>query len=527
MALPGMIAAPVASSPSLDGRTISSGLLSAPSPNSVGNHHVKILHHLPCAALAFAAATGAVATRALLRRKRSARSIAVARARHVVCRAAAEPAVDTLTETCPRPGKILLQVRGGRIRREPLEPEATAGKGETKEEKPLFAPESDGKAVLDILTGSPLNLALLAIPFGLVSEAQGWGDVATFSFNFIAIIPLAKILGEATEELVFSVGPAVGGLLNATLGNAVEMIIAVYALQDGLIDVVKGSLVGSIISNLLLVMGMCFFFGGLKYKRQTFSAGGARTLYSLLLLAVLALLLPTVASLTGQATAGQEVLISRGAAVVLGSLYVLFLYFQLETHKDEFTLDNFEASGAVGGAPRSEPWPLKEGETAPEIEDLEEEEQKLSLGAALSVLTATTLLVAACSEGLTGSVEGLTKTLGISKLFVGVILLPIVGNAAEHLTAVTVATKDKMDLSLGVALGSSVQIALFVVPFTVLAGAYIGAPMDLNFQALPTVVMLLTVLIVGSTINDGESNWLEGIMLIGAYVLIAVVLWFI
>ena len=204
---------------------------------------------------------------------------------------------------------------------------------------------------------------------------------------------------------------------------------------------------------------MCFFFGGITYKTQRFNASGARTQYSLLLLAILALVIPTVVLLTGTRPE-SELLISRGCAVVLAALYVCYLVFQLVTHREDFAAEA-------------------------EAVEAEEEEQRLSPGAAVALLLAATLLVAPLSEALTGSVEGVTEALKISKAFVGVVLLPIVGNAAEHLTAVTVATKDKMDLSLGVALGSSTQIALFVVPFTVIVGWILGVPMDLNFRSWP------------------------------------------
>ncbi|CAE8619216.1 unnamed protein product, partial [Polarella glacialis] len=290
----------------------------------------------------------------------------------------------------------------------------------------------------------------------------------------------------------------------------------VYALREGLTEVVKGSLVGSIISNLLLVLGMCFFCGGLKYKVQRFSATGARAQYSLLLLAVLALVIPTVVLLTGERVE-MELLMSRSCAVVLAILYVCYLVFQLVTHKEMFT--------AVEVGESAEPWP-NSGEAAGDEAEVEEAEASLSKGAALVLLILATALVAPLSEGLTGSVQGVTKELGISQSFVGIILLPIVGNAAEHTTAVTVAVKNKMDLSLGVALGSSTQIALFVVPFTVIAGWVMGVPMDLNFHVLPASILLLTVLIVGSCINDGESHWLEGAALIAAYSLIAVSFWY-
>lgn len=390
--------------------------------------------------------------------------------------------------------KKVLEVRAGRICRKPSEiPE--------EEEKQEWFKDSDLEGLRTIFFGNPLNVMLVCTPLGLASQSLGWDQVTTFVLCFLAIVPLAKLLGDATEQLSCSVGQTLGGLLNATFGNAVEMIISVFALREGLTEVVKGSLVGSIVSNLLLVLGMCFFCGGLNYQTQRFNANGARTQYSLLLLAILALVIPTVVLLTG-VRLESELLISRGCAVVLAVLYVCYLVFQLVTHKEEFAAAETDA-----------------GE--------EEEEASLSPGTALVLLVAATLLVAPLSEALTGSVEGVTKTLNISNAFVGVVLLPIVGNAAEHLTAVTVATKDKMDLSLGVALGSSTQIALFVVPFTVIVGWFLGVPMDLNFRSLDVSILLLTLLIVGSTIVDGESNWLEGAALISAYLLIAVSLWYV
>jgi len=356
------------------------------------------------------------------------------------------------------------------------------------------------------MRGHPLTFLLVLIPFAIVAPYAKMTDEVVFSLNFLAILPLAAVLGFATEELAMSVGETLGGLLNATFGNAVEMILSVFALRKGLVDVVQGSLLGSILSNLLLVLGMCFFVGGIKNHTQKFNADGARAQSSLLLLAVLALVMPSLAGLTQHKgeTAREhewtELAISRGAAVILGGMYCLYLYFQLGTHPEHFT-------AAANAA---------------------EEEEQMALTPVFSVLLllTTTLIVAVCSEGLVGSVEGLTERVGISRSFIGVVLLPIVGNAAEHATAVSVAAKNKMDLAMGVALGSSSQIALLVVPFTVLVGWAINVPMDLNFQPVSTGILMLTVIIVGNLTSDGESNWLEGAMLLAAYLLIAVTFWF-
>jgi len=350
------------------------------------------------------------------------------------------------------------------------------------------------------LLDSFLNVLLVTVPFGIAAPKLEWSDQAIFALNFLAILPLAKILGGLTEELSDSVGETLGGLLNASFGNAVEMLLSVFALRKGLVSVVQGSLLGSILSNLLLVLGMCFFFGGIKFHKQKYNADGARVQSNLLLLSVLAMVIPSLVGLvTSKEGEGVSLAMSRGAAIILTVLYGLYLVFQLRTHKDYFETE--QEDGAEG------------------------EEEPMHPGMAALLLLLVTLLVAVCSEGLVDSVEGITREMGISEHFIGVILLPIVGNAAEHLTAVDVAMKNKMDLSLGVALGSSSQIALLVVPFTVCAGWAIGVPMDLNFRPLGTGILLVTVLIVGSVTSDGESNWLEWAMLIAAYIMVGLTFW--
>lgn len=329
-----------------------------------------------------------------------------------------------------------------------------------------------------LLFDSPLNVLLLAVPFGIAAPKLHWSDQANFSLNFLAILPMAKILGSITEELADSVGETLGGLLNASFGNAVEMLLSAFALRK--------------------VLGMCFFFGGLKFHKQKYNADGARVQSNLLLLSVLAMVIPSLVGLVTDEE-GVSLAMSRGAAIILAVLYGLYLIFQLGTHKDYF-------------------------ETQAE-EGVESEEEPIHPGVASMMLAVVTFTVAICSEGLVDSVEGITQNMGISEHFIGVILLPIVGNAAEHLTAVDVALKNKMDLSLGVALGSSSQIALLVVPFSVCAGWAIGVPMDLNFRPLGTGILLVTVLIVGSVTSDGESNWLEGAMLIAAYVMVGLTFW--
>jgi Ca2+:H+ antiporter len=345
-----------------------------------------------------------------------------------------------------------------------------------------------------------LNVLLVFVPLGLVSDHVGWPGVAVFVLNFLAIIPLAKMLGYATEELSLRVGQAIGGLLNATFGNAVEMIISIIALVKGLVRVVQASLIGSILSNLLLVLGMCFLFGGLKYEQQTFNEVAAQTSASLLAMAVVSLLLPAAYSASipdAEAAASGVLNLSHATAVILLMVYLMFLIFQLRTHKHLYV-----GTGEEEGA--------------------EEEEPTLSTWFAGGALVVVTVIVALHAEAMVGSIEAITKSIGISETFIGLIIIPIVGNAAEHVTAVTVAMKNKMELAIGVAVGSSTQIALFVTPVLVIVGWIINQPMTLFFQTFETAVLFLTVFVTNYLIQDGKSNWLEGGMLLATYIIVAV-----
>jgi Ca2+:H+ antiporter len=346
---------------------------------------------------------------------------------------------------------------------------------------------------------TPLNILLVAVPLGIISPSQEWGCLATFLLNFTAIVPLAGILGGATEALAAHTGQMIGGLLNATFGNAVEMIVTINAIKAGLIRVVQGSLLGSILSNLLLVLGMAFFAAGLKMKESSFNIIGASTNMTCLTLASIALALPTIYSHLPETEFEDMVQISRVSSVVIAVVYLLFLWFQLVTHADIF-----------GGE-----------------EEEETEQATMSAGTAVLLLLAATLTVAVCSEYLVDSIEGVSEDYGLPKAFIGVILLPIVGNAAEHATAVTCAAKGKMDLSLGVAVGSSTQIALFVVPFSVIVGWAYDVPMSLDFRIFDSSCLLLSILLAQSILSDGCSNWLEGAMLMATYLLIAIICWYI
>jgi len=321
----------------------------------------------------------------------------------------------------------------------------------------------------------------------------------------MAIVPLAAFMGVATEEIAVVIGPNLGGLLNATFGNATELILAFIALKSGLVQVVKATLTGSIIGNLLLVMGFAMFLGGLRYKEQNFQPTAARLNASSMNLAVIAILLPTAVQYTSTGIPEETLqTLSVAVAIVLITVYVLTLFFSMKTHSYLYDV----------------------GMAENEDEDIKKPSYQPNLWLWVGILLIVTLGVAVESELLVESLEIATKDLGLPALFTGVIFLPIIGNAAEHATAVTVAMKDKMDLSVSVALGSSLQIALFVAPVLVIAGWIIGQPMDLNFNPFELVAVAVSVLIANSISSDGNSNWLEGILLLATYAVIALAFYF-
>jgi Ca2+:H+ antiporter len=348
------------------------------------------------------------------------------------------------------------------------------------------------------------TVLLLFIPISLAAHFLEWGDLVVFITAALAILPLAAWMGTATEEIAVVVGPILGGFLNATFGNATELIIALVALNAGLIDVVKASITGSIIGNLLLVMGLSMLLGGIRYKEQTFESVVARVNASSMNLAVIAILLPTAMNYTSIGISETTVQnLSLAVAIVLILVYGLTLLFSMRTHAYLYEV------GVV---------------------DTEEEEEvsheKPNIWLWSGVLLACTLLVALESELLVDALEVATSKLGLSALFTGVILVPIIGNAAEHATAVTVAMKNKMDLALSVAVGSSMQIALFVAPVLVIAGWVVGQPMDLDFNPFELVAVAVSVLIANSISSDGKSNWLEGTLLLAAYTVLGFAFYF-
>lgn len=346
---------------------------------------------------------------------------------------------------------------------------------------------------------------LLFVPISIIGHWLDWDEVAIFITAALAIIPLAAFMGEATEEIAVVVGPTLGGLLNATFGNATELILAFIALKSGLISVVKATITGSIIGNLLLVMGFAMLLGGLRYKEQVFQSEVARVNASSMNLAVIAILLPTAMEYTSEGIAEPTLQkLSVAVAIVLIIVYGLTLLFSMKTHA--YLCE-------VGEADLLE---TEEGKKPEEV----------NLRFWIGVLLVVTIGVAIESELLVGSLEVATESLGLTTLFTGVILIPIIGNAAEHFTAITVAMKNKMDLSLSVAVGSTLQIALFVAPVLVIAGWIIGQPMDLNFNPFELVAVAVSVLIANSISSDGKSNWLEGSLLLATYIVIGFAFFF-
>ncbi len=343
---------------------------------------------------------------------------------------------------------------------------------------------------------------LVLVPITLVLEYGGiGGHTLVFVASALALVPLAAVLGRATEEAAVYTGPKIGALLNATLGNAAELIITIVALREGLVEVVKASIAGSIIGNILVVLGLSLLFGGLKNGTQSFDAKAAGTNATMMALAVVALCIPAVFALTGGELrpSGRDIeRLSDGLAIVLIVVYALYLVFSLrQTSPGE----REQAHGAHAPGMR--------------------------LPVALGILAASTIAIVFMSEILVGVLEPTAESWGLSALFVGVMLVPLVGNIAEHLVAVQVAYGNKMDLSLGIAVGSGLQIALFVTPVLVLVGLLLGEPMTLVFNSYELVGLIGAALIAVLISVDGESNWLEGAELVALYLMLGIAFYFV
>ena len=353
------------------------------------------------------------------------------------------------------------------------------------------------KALKDL---NKLYLLLALVPLALALEWSHADPLVIFITSGLAIIPLAGLMGEATEKLAHHVGAGIGGLLNASFGNAAELIIAVMALRQGLHDVVKASITGSILGNILLVLGVAMVAGGLRYERQRFNRTAAGMGSSLLLLAAVGLIVPAIFH---QTAAGRGDIIERELsleiAIVLFGIYVLSLIFSLKTHRHLYLGEN----PSTGEDDR--PWKKQ---------------------TAMIVLALATVATGIMSEVLVGALVPAAESLGMTQIFVGVILVALVGNAAEHSTAVLVARKNHMDLSFGIAVGSSLQIAMFVAPVLVFISYLFGTPLNLIFTPFEVAAVTLSVLIVGFVAMDGESHWMEGVMLVGVYLILAIAFFF-
>ena len=338
-----------------------------------------------------------------------------------------------------------------------------------------------------------LKYMLIFIPISFIAKFMNASGSVMFILSCLSIIPLAGLMGEGTEEISFYSGPKIGGFLNGTFGNATELIISFFALKQGLFDIVKSSIAGAVIGYVLLVVGASMLAGGLKFKTQKFNEKVSEVTSSMLLFAVLGLCIPALfthtvdPALLNTRYEGLSVFV----AVVMIIIYILSLVFSFSTHKDIY---NTEAS--------------KEGSA------------KWTLKKAILILVVVTILIAIESEFLVNGVESITESLGWSEFFVGIILIPIIGNAAEHTTAIIMARKDQMDVALEIALGSSLQIILFVAPILIFISLFFK-PMSIVFNEFELVALIASVVIANKVSHDGECNWLEGVQLLAVYLIIS------
>lgn len=352
-----------------------------------------------------------------------------------------------------------------------------------------------------------LYILLVLVPIAIAMEIWDIGSHTTmFIVSALALVPLAAILGSATEEVAVHTGPKIGGLLNATLGNAAELIITIVALREGLVTVVKASIAGSIIGNVLLVLGAAVLFGGLKNGTQKFDPHIAGVNASIMSLAIMAMAIPAVFAIGNSEhhpTHDDVIKLSDGTAIVLIVMYAFYLLYTV-----------FRSDGSKGsGAPAGEESAHGGG---------------MGLPVALGLLAGATIAIVFMSELLVGAIEPTAEAWGLSELFVGVMLVPLVGNVAEHLVAVQVALKNQMELSIGIAVGSALQIAIFVAPVLVLVSQFVGPePMTLVFNQFELMALVAAVLVTIMISIDGRSNWLEGAQLIALYVIIGVAFYFV
>ena len=340
---------------------------------------------------------------------------------------------------------------------------------------------------------------LVAIPIAFLAHTFGLGDIGQFTAAAIAIIPLAGFIGEATEELAARTGPQIGGVLNATLGNAAELIIAIVAIKAGALELVIASITGSILGNLLLVMGLSILLGGLKNGQQSFDANEATTNATMLILAVVAILVPAI---FGEFAERHEALqpFSLTAAILMITIYGLATYYSFTTRFEEDPMSRESVYG---------------------------DEAEWSVPTAVLVLAIATIIIVFMSELLVESVEHVVAQFGWSEIFIGIIIVPFVGNVAEHLLAVQVAIKNQMNLSFSIALGASLQIALFVAPVLIIVAAIMGQDLSFSFTTFEMVALASAGIVAVFVFKDGKSNWLEGAQLLVLYILLGVAFYFV
>lgn len=338
-----------------------------------------------------------------------------------------------------------------------------------------------------------LKYMLIFIPISFIAKFLNASNSLMFILSCLSIIPLAGLMGESTEEISFYSGPKIGGFLNGTFGNATELIISFFALKEGLFDVVKSSIAGSVIGNILLVFGASMLAGGLKYKTQTFNKNVIDTSSSMLLFAIIGLCIPALfthtvdPNLLNTRYEGLSIFV----ALIMIIIYILSLIFSFNTHKDIYNITH-ESDGSA----------------------------KWSLKKAILILIISTIIIAIESEFLVNGIESITQSLKWSEFFVGIIVIPIIGNAAEHSTAIIMARKNKMDVSLEIVVGSSLQIILFIAPILIFLSLFF-IPMSIVFNKFELIALISSVLIVNKVANDGQSNWLEGVQLLAVYFIIA------
>jgi len=351
------------------------------------------------------------------------------------------------------------------------------------------------EVLYNIIFGNPLNILLVFAPLGIFANYAHWSPASVFILNSLALVPLSALLGDFTEEVAVHTNQTVGGLINATFGNAFEVVVSIQALLADEYRIVQASVLGSVLSNLLLVLGCSLFFGGLKHKEQTFNSVVTTANMGLLGLCCAALVLPTPFAKYYEADEETALIISRIAAVALIFIYCQLLLFQLVTHSDLF-------------------------------DDDDEEEPEMPFKVSITVLFILTLIITELSDYMVGSIDGFCMSSGLSRTFVGIIILPIVGNAVEHFTAVSVAMGGKMDLAMGICVGSSIQISILVAPLAVVVGWYVDRPMTLNFPHFEVILFILSVMVVSMCLSNGRTNWLEGSIMVTLYFMIAVGFYF-